>query len=253
MKTKVAKKVIAPKAKITFKRNFLPPLLGFVMALSIFGLLNAQWVAAQYEYRFVKPPIYQTATAYTPDPKAQPALLIPSLNIKAPVIFGVTGYDNESVQKALQNGVIHYGQTANPGQNGNVVIVGHSSGTPWTAGDYKYIFTLLDKTKIADKIIIDYKGVRYIYEVTATEVIKPTNLSILKQPADQFNLTLVTCSPVGSDKNRLVIHAKQKSPKPQLTNSGQSVNQNLNSPAPPAIILPSNASSSIWDRITQIF
>jgi LPXTG-site transpeptidase (sortase) family protein len=120
------------------------------------------------------------------------------------------------VQKALRSGVVHYGQTANPGQSGNVVIVGHSSGEPWTLGSYKYIFTLLNKVIAKDKIIIDYSGVRYIYEVIAADIVRPTDLSILEQPKNQFNLTLVTCTPVGTSKDRLIIHAKQTSPKPQL-------------------------------------
>jgi sortase A len=251
MKGKTVKKVVAPKAHITFRHNFLPPLIGFFMALSVYGLLNAQWIAAQYEYHFVKPPIDKIVATYKPDPSATPELIIPAINIKAPIVFGVTSYDSDPVQKALQQGVLHYGQTANPGQNGNVVIVGHSSGAPWTPGDYKFVFTLLDKLKVEDKIIVDYSGTRYIYEVIATEIIQPTDLKILQQPTDKFDLTLVTCTPVGTSQNRLIVRAEQKSPKPQLAENISPENKTV--VAPTSTKLPDSASSSLWGRIKQWF
>jgi sortase A len=202
-----------PKAPVSFRKNVLPPILGLLMALSVFGLLNVQWIVAQLQYRFVHPVSAQaTISTQSPDPTAPPAITIPKINVKAPIIADEPSTDDAKVQLAVRKGVLHYGSTATPGQRGNVVIVGHSSGAVWRPGAYKFVFTLLDKLQPEDKIIIDYNGTRYIYEVTEKYVIEPTDVSVLKQ-SDEPLLTLITCTPVGTNKHRLVVQAKQISPK----------------------------------------
>jgi LPXTG-site transpeptidase (sortase) family protein len=209
-------KPIHPKAKITFRHNIVPPVLGFLMFAGVLGLLNAQWLVAQYRYRFVKtvPESSLTATAAV-DPNAPAKLYIPKISLTAPMVTDEKSYEPGKVQLALRRGVVQYGgASADPGQKGNTVIVGHSSGQLWAPGDYKFVFTLLNKLANDDRIFIDFKGTRYIYRVSGTKVVPPTDLSVL-QPTDQPQLTLITCTPVGTSKNRLVVVARQVSPKPE--------------------------------------
>ena len=210
-------KPVHPKAKITFRHNILPPLLGILMFAGILGLLNAQWLIAQYRYRFAQaiPGSAVSTPTGTVDPQAAPRIIIPKINVTAPVITDEKSYANDKVQVALRRGVVQYGSaSADPGQIGNMVIVGHSSGQLWAPGDYKFVFTLLEKLGINDRIFVDFKGKRYIYRVSATKVVPPTDLTVLR-PTDEPVLTLITCTPVGTSRDRLVITAKQISPDPK--------------------------------------
>lgn len=214
-KVAIYKKPVHPKAPISFRHNILPPLLGILVMLGVLGLLNTQWIIAQVQYRFIKaPPIpIAVASSNAIDPNSPPKIVIPKLNLSAPIITDEKSYDEEKVQLALRKGVVQYGTSANPGQKGNTVIIGHSSGQLWAPGDYKFVFTLLDKLEKNDRILVDYKGIQYVYRVESSKVVIPTNISVL-QPTNEPRLTLITCTPVGTSKNRLVITARQVSPKP---------------------------------------
>jgi LPXTG-site transpeptidase (sortase) family protein len=211
----------APKMPFSFKRHIGPPVLGVLIMGLMFGLLNWPWVKAQAEFYTKKPmpnvvvPSKKLST--TPSGPVIPSDLaeirIPRLSVQSPIVFEPS-FDETKVEAALQNGVVHYGTTAMPGEKGNTVILGHSSGQPWTAGNYKYIFTLLDKLQKDDQIIIDYKGVEYIYQVIDSQVVAPTNLGVLNQSSQQPIISLITCTPVGIDKNRLVVRATQIYPDP---------------------------------------
>jgi sortase A len=207
-------KAQAPKAPFSFRRHILPPLLGILMTVSVLGILNAQWIMAQMQYHFTR-----TAEAAdleistkSPDPQAPPHIYIPSINVDAPIVIDEQSTQESKVQLALRRGVLHYGATATPGEKGNIVLLGHSSGAIWTPGGYKFVFTMLDKLRPNDKIIVDYAGTRYIFKVMDTKVIAPTDLSVL-QPTDEPQLTLITCTPVGTSKKRLVVQARQISPR----------------------------------------
>jgi len=209
----------------TYAKRFLLPIgIGIVLSAAILGGLNYQWLKAQLSYRFshhsttvavlgastsIAPGIAApSAPARTPDPSAPTEIIIPAINVKAPVVMDETSHVDWKEQLALRRGVLHYSDTAVPNtQNGNVVIFGHSSGVAWAPGNYKWIFTLLNKLHPGDQIEINYQGIPYIYEVTDSVVVKPTDFSILTQTPNPI-LTLVTCTPVGTSTNRLVVHAK---------------------------------------------
>lgn len=206
-------KPVHPKAPISFRHHILPPLLGVFMFAAILGWSNAGWIQAQAEY-YIRQPAKQVsavAAVNRPDP-ASTQIIIPSINVNAPVQYEPSVAEWK-IQLALRNGPNHYGNTALPGRIGNVVIVGHSSGQPWAPGNYKFVFTMLDKLKEGDKVFIDYKGTRYIYRVYGSKVVEPTEVSVLAA-TDFPKLTLITCTPVGTSKQRLVVSAKQVYPNP---------------------------------------
>ena len=132
-----------------------------------------------------------------------PEIQIPKLGIIAPLKINV---DPTNIIESLKTGVSQYNNTAKPGQIGNSVIVGHSSDFPWSDGKYKNIFSLLDKLVIGDQIIVPFGNDKYIYEVSDSRVVKPTELSVLRK-TDIPTLTLLTCYPVGTTRNRLIITA----------------------------------------------
>lgn len=208
-------KPVHPKAPIKFRQHLLPPLLGVFLTFIVFGLLNSQWISAQAYYMSNRsqPAGNVVVTPHAPD-KQSAQIQIPKIGVNAPVVYNEKSYQEQKIQSALQRGVVHYGTTALPGQAGNAVLLGHSSGQLWTPGEYKFVFTLLDRLSAGDTILLDYKGTRYIYKVTSTKVVPPSDISVIGH-TETPTLTLITCTPVGTDKNRLIISARQVVPDPK--------------------------------------
>lgn len=113
----------------------------------------------------------------------------------------------KEMQSALKDGVVHYPGTSIPGESGNMAITGHSSYFPWDPGRFKDVFALLHEVVTGDKIVMYWEGKKYVYEVTEIKVVLPSDISILKQTPDS-TLTLITCTPVGTNLKRLVVRAK---------------------------------------------
>jgi len=154
----------------------------------------------------------QNAPAADTAVPAADTITIPKINVHAPVVYEPS-IQEAAVQQALENGVVHYGNTPAPGQNGNVAIFGHSSNDWWEPGNYKFVFVLLDKLAPGDLVTIDYNQVRYTYQVTGSQIVDPTDVAVLN-PTPTPTLTLITCSPPGTSLRRLVVTAKQVSPDP---------------------------------------
>lgn len=113
----------------------------------------------------------------------------------------------QEMQDALQLGVVHYPGTSLPGQTGNIVITGHSSYFPWDPGRFKDVFALLHDVVVGDRLVVYYEQDKYLYEIIETKVVLPKDIDVLKQtPQDQ--LTLITCTPVGTNLKRLIVKAK---------------------------------------------
>ena len=115
----------------------------------------------------------------------------------------------------MNNGVAHYriaGASAYPGEIGNTVITGHSAGDIYSSNQYKYIFSGLERLEDGDLIYLNYNSVRYTYRVIKKEVIEPSNVAALVVQTDKPLLTLVTCTPLGTSKYRLLVTAEQISP-----------------------------------------
>lgn len=141
-------------------------------------------------------------------PKKQGSrLIVQKLNIDVPIVF-VDSRQNEDVLEGLKGGVVRYGQTANPGETGNSFIVGHSSNYAWAEGDYKQVFANLDSLSLKDEAMIYYQGQKYTYETIEKKVISPNDFSAVEQTSDK-RITLMTCWPIGTTENRLVVIFKQ--------------------------------------------
>ena len=133
-------------------------------------------------------------------------LVIPKLKINAPIIFSASA-SSRQIKRDLKKGVVHYPNTAFPGEKGNVFIIGHSSNYFWQTGNYNQIFALLDKLKNGDLISVYYKGKKYNYRVYKSFQVKPQETWIMN-PVNEPIITLMTCWPVGTNLRRLVVRGK---------------------------------------------
>jgi LPXTG-site transpeptidase (sortase) family protein len=161
-------------------------------------------------------PAAATASAVSPTDNS---IIIPKINVNAPVEY-ISSVQESDILTALESGVVHYANTADPGQPGNVAIFGHSSNDWWEPGNYKFVFVLLDKLSPGDLVYVDYQGTRYTYQVQSSTVVDPTDVGVLN-PTTTPTLTLITCSPPGTSLRRLVVTAKQISPSPTTTTPTQ--------------------------------
>lgn len=146
----------------------------------------------------------------------EPKLVIPKINVDVPVNYDARP-DYASQMKAMESGVAYFGipgANSKPGQVGNTVISGHSSNDIIDQGSYKFIFARLEHLQNGDTIFLNYSGKRYTYTITKKEVVKPTEVNKLVYSTDKPILTLITCTPLGTSLNRLLVTAEQVSPNP---------------------------------------
>ena len=116
---------------------------------------------------------------------------IPKLKVHTAVVKG-TGYGD------LKNSPGWYPQTALPGA-GNTAIAGHRT-------MYGAWFHDLNLLKKGDAISLDYKGTLLTYNVEKVFVVANNDWSVI-DPTDKPVLTLTTCHPIGSAKQRLIVRA----------------------------------------------
>jgi len=138
---------------------------------------------------------------------------IAKVNVWAPIIPQVDGYDKEVYLKAIENGVAQFKDTKNPDELGNLFIFGHSKYYHDKPGDYKEIFKDLNQLKAKDEFNIYYKGEKIVYAVTESKKVDQYDWSILDPTADDpkdKTITLMTCWPPGTTDARWVVFATQK-------------------------------------------
>lgn len=216
-------------ARSTRRSRWFWPLVSGVVAILILALLQYNGIIAAAIANYISPGASSNQTVIIGSGLNQPVndeprIIIPKINVNAPVVYGLTDLSEQSAQAALQNGVIHYpvaGATAVPGQKGNTVLLGHSSADFFAPGDYKFIFVQLNKLTQGDLFYLDYGKVRYTYKVAKTEIINPDQIDKLNVGTDKPYATLVTCDPPGTITNRLIVIAEQVSPNPNTTTATQ--------------------------------
>lgn len=247
--------------------------VGLGSFLVFYLIFNYQLIVAQLGYMINQPKQVATLTQPATSPivansanatSATPAeivppdnlIVIPKINVNAPVVLEPS-LAEKNIQRSLQDGVVHYAGTALPGEPGNVAIVGHSSNDWWEPGNYKFVFALLEKMAVGDKIQINYNSHKYVYEVSSTKVVEPTDLSVLA-PTAEPTLTLITCTPPGTSWKRLIVSARQIEPVPASAPSAQLAKANATvTPAPATVpALPGNSPgflSQIGDFFSKIW
>ncbi len=118
-------------------------------------------------------------------------LELPKIGVSMPLLEGVS-------LTVLDHGPGHWPGTALPGHLGNVVIGGHRT-------SHDRPFRHIDQLVAGDEMILTTSEGRFVYHVTSTEVVKPDAIRIIDQTS-AFTATLFACHPVGSTKERFVVH-----------------------------------------------
>jgi sortase A len=172
-------------------------------------------------------------------------LIIPKINVDVPIIWTANAADQNSLNEAMNNGVAWFNiQQAHsrPGENGNFVLSGHSSNDWLDQGSYKFIFAPLEQMKVNDTFYVNYNQKRYMYKVTTTKVVAPSDVGSLATDNTKPMITLITCTPLGTALNRLLVFAEQVSPDPTLAAAPTATTESN------ASKMPTN-SPTFWERI----
>jgi sortase A len=135
--------------------------------------------------------------ANLPVPTAAPdqalRIQIPAIDIDAPVVQG-DGWEQ------LKKGVGQNIGSANPGQNGNVVLSAHND-------VYGELFRYLDKLVPGDQVVLYTQQRQYVYIVDRTSIVEPTAVEVMASTGSPTT-TLISCYPYLVNKQRIVVFAR---------------------------------------------
>ncbi len=187
----------------------------FGLVLILLPIINQELNYSQHQHQLAKltaqaakkdEPIIQ---AFNPVDK-QFTLIIPKININAPVIASVNPFNSAEYQAALKKGVAHAKNSALPDEAGSTFLFAHSTGSLLTVDKYNAIFYLLNKIEKKDKIWLVYEDKNYQYSVNKILEVAAKDVQYLEQEQEkeQNQLILMTCSPPGTDLKRLLIFAQ---------------------------------------------
>lgn len=117
-------------------------------------------------------------------------LIIQSASIDYPVIQGDRDED-------LLNGIAHSDSSRFPGENGNVVLAGHS----------ETVFKNLGEVKKGDAIVFNTSYGKYVYKVSEIKIVEANDRTVTI-PSDKEKLTIYTCYPfntIGIPPQRYIV------------------------------------------------
>lgn len=126
---------------------------------------------------------------------AENTLVIPRLNLQQPIHSG-------NRWEGLKKGVWQNTHASSPGDGFNTVLMGHR----FTYGG-PAVFYHLDKVQTGDKIIVYWQQQKYEYVVDEIIEVPPTAVEVEQKDVGREQLTIYTCTPLVTAKNRLVIKA----------------------------------------------
>jgi sortase A len=150
-------------------------------------------------------PLQETATKQKGEQDAVPPqaeysvspnrVIIAKIGVNAPII------DSDSENYGLSKGAWRLPEASTPDKGGNTVITGHR---------FKYLppsnltFYLFHKLEAGDIVSIIWQDKNYYYRIKEIKIVSADDLSILNQTEKPI-LTMFTCDPIYSQKNRLVV------------------------------------------------
>lgn len=114
------------------------------------------------------------------------------------------GTDKRTILDVL--GIGHYPDSAQPGQVGNFALAAHRT-------TYGKPFNRAGELVEGDELIVDTPEARFVYKVTSHEIVTPDRIDVIApepgepgvEPTNRW-ITLTTCHPMFSARQRLIVH-----------------------------------------------
>lgn len=121
-------------------------------------------------------------------------LTIEKIGVNIPIVEGKD-------EKVLFSGAWRSPWSNTPDQGGNTVLFGHRY---YRRAPHPETFYSLDKISVGDAFEVMWNGARYHYRVAEVKIVPPNDLSVLRH-TERPTVTLITCTPVFTTKERLVV------------------------------------------------
>lgn len=130
-------------------------------------------------------------------------LKIPSISVDLPIYHGTSDL-------TLLRGVGHLEGTSLPvgGRSTHSVLTAHRGLAS------AELFTNLDRVEVGDTLTIEIFGETLTYRVRETQVVEPTETETLRPVRGDDLVTLVTCTPLGINTQRILVTGERITPTP---------------------------------------
>lgn len=174
-----------------------------VVLLALYIVLAPLMPAIQQslrQHRGFATPSYIPPTPSEAPPQSPPVdtnrLVIPSIGLNDEILQG-------SSVATVDRGLWLRPRSEQPGSGGNSVIVGHRYSYNASVA---HPFYSLDDVSVGEPMYVVWSGTLHTFVVREKKVVPPNDLTV-EAPSQEARLTLYTCTPLWTSKNRLVIVA----------------------------------------------
>jgi LPXTG-site transpeptidase (sortase) family protein len=130
---------------------------------------------------------------------------IPAIGLSAK-IENPTAVDVATLDAHLLKGAVRYPTSAKLGENGNVILFGHSSYLPVVHNQAFKAFNDIQKLRAGDQITVYSSGAAYVYAVEEVKEVSAASGAI-PLTVSGAKLTLSTCDSFGAKSDRFVVTA----------------------------------------------
>ena len=206
----VARFVLAARKALTKKYRFF--------GLSVLMFLVTLFVLARFDLlpnapvADTSPLVAAPVVALSTSPVTKTAVVESPVHIEIPKI-GVsasvsnpTSTDISVLDNELLSGAVRYPTSAKLGEDGNVVIFGHSSYLPIVRNQAYKTFDGIQNLAKGDTITVTSEGAAYTYAVRTVEKADANSAAIPLSVSGKV-LTLATCDSFGTKTSRFVVTA----------------------------------------------
>lgn len=179
---------------------------GVIVSFALFVILDPFIPALAYELRTNTAFAQETDFSATPLPPMPTPnlttdmniLYIPKIAVKQEIIESTTiqGIGDKAWRRP---------NTSQPHLGGNTVVIGHRYAS--IGGKRESVMYNLPKMEKGDLVYVYWQGSVYTYEVFDKKIVPPTAVQVEFQTVEPI-ITIYTCSPIFTAKNRLVVNAK---------------------------------------------
>ncbi|MBU6347359.1 MAG: class E sortase [Actinomycetales bacterium] len=165
--------------------------------LILIGINAGKGLSANNSQAIGSLPNFPSASA-TPNQmdSSKPAILgeltIPAAEVLAlPITRGID-------KATLNTGMAGAYPWSGPGQSGVFALAAHRVGA---GGPFRN----LDRISLGDRITVKVKGKSYVYRVISNITVAPTDTYVLDGPDDDSRIVLITCTPLETFDQRIVV------------------------------------------------
>lgn len=186
----------------------LGPALFYEIRFQIDTITGVHYVVANQQVASQLGSITSNTHILTP-PDTYFSIVIPRIGAASKVIINVDPNNETEYLAALKQGIAHAKGSVFPGMIGTSFYFAHSTDSIWDVGRYNAVFYLLKDMQVGDPVYIFFKNYRYNYTVTKTEILDPSDVSLLVNAQKQTDqqVVLQTCWPPGTTWKRFIVIA----------------------------------------------